>query len=162
MTDDWGPGTNTGHGHVWERPDGRYAKCFGPPECPVCQADAATLGGRIRGERVPALRWEKHPDWEDGLLGFSGTACVVRVVPARAGWLWDVVGDVNQGAGGTAATPAAAKDAAVRAWAAWCELAGLVAREGFVPGYKGDAEPDAAGPRHAEGGGAERDAGKGV
>ncbi|HJR04376.1 MAG TPA: hypothetical protein VKA83_22230 [Methylomirabilota bacterium] len=36
-----GPGTNTGHGHVWPRPDGAKARCGGPGICRVCSADQA-------------------------------------------------------------------------------------------------------------------------
>ncbi len=37
-------GTNTGHGHVWERPDGEKARCGGPGMCPECNRDAARVG----------------------------------------------------------------------------------------------------------------------
>lgn len=33
------PGTNTGHGHVWERPDGFKARCGGPGLCKECSSD---------------------------------------------------------------------------------------------------------------------------
>lgn len=33
------PGTNTGHGHVWPRPDGVKARCGGPRLCKKCMAD---------------------------------------------------------------------------------------------------------------------------
>lgn len=36
-----GPGTNTGHGHVWRRPDGRRDRCGGPRVCDKCSRDAA-------------------------------------------------------------------------------------------------------------------------
>lgn len=36
-----GPGTNTGHGHVWPRPDGRRNRCGGPALCGRCREDAA-------------------------------------------------------------------------------------------------------------------------
>lgn len=45
MTDVWGkntdrrPGTNTGHGHVWPRPDRKRARCGGPGLCQQCRAD---------------------------------------------------------------------------------------------------------------------------
>jgi DNA polymerase III epsilon subunit-like protein len=41
------PGTNTGHGHVWERPDGAKARCGGPAICRQCAADrvASVLKG---------------------------------------------------------------------------------------------------------------------
>lgn len=32
---------NTGHGHVFPRPDGFKARCGGPPLCFLCVADAA-------------------------------------------------------------------------------------------------------------------------
>lgn len=35
------PGTNTGHGHVWERPDGVKARCGGPGMCTQCAFDLA-------------------------------------------------------------------------------------------------------------------------
>ncbi len=34
-------GTNMGHGHVWERPDGRKTRCGGPAICTHCALDAA-------------------------------------------------------------------------------------------------------------------------
>jgi hypothetical protein len=34
------PGTNTGHGQVWPRPDGRRSRCGGPRLCEQCRADA--------------------------------------------------------------------------------------------------------------------------
>lgn len=39
-----GPGSNTGHGHVWARPDGVKAPCGGPGLCAVCQADLKAYG----------------------------------------------------------------------------------------------------------------------
>ena len=38
-----GPGTNTGHGHVWTRPDGMKARCGGPTVCRECSRVAAAL-----------------------------------------------------------------------------------------------------------------------
>jgi ribosomal protein S27AE len=35
------PGTNTGHGHVWPRPDGAKVRCGGPGICPACSMDLA-------------------------------------------------------------------------------------------------------------------------
>lgn len=40
-----GPGTNSGHGHVWPRPDGLMARCGGPAMCPECKADQERFGG---------------------------------------------------------------------------------------------------------------------
>lgn len=36
-------GTNTGHGHVWVRPDGMKARCGGPAMCSECAADKVRL-----------------------------------------------------------------------------------------------------------------------
>lgn len=37
------PNTNTGHGHVWARPDGVKARCGGPGICKQCSLDAGRL-----------------------------------------------------------------------------------------------------------------------
>lgn len=39
-----GPGTNTGHGYVWKRPDGMQAKCGGPSICLQCARDFGSWG----------------------------------------------------------------------------------------------------------------------
>lgn len=39
-----GPGTNTGHGHVWPRPDGMKMRCGGKVLCPACAQDFARFG----------------------------------------------------------------------------------------------------------------------
>lgn len=36
-------GTNSGHGHAWERPDGVKARCGGPGLCSECSADQALV-----------------------------------------------------------------------------------------------------------------------
>lgn len=36
-------GTNTGHGHVWARPDGVRMRCGGPRVCSVCASDKAAI-----------------------------------------------------------------------------------------------------------------------
>jgi hypothetical protein len=33
------PGTNSGHGWVWQRPDGVHARCGGPGMCRECRED---------------------------------------------------------------------------------------------------------------------------
>ena len=47
-----GPGTNTGHGRVWERPDGMMAKCGGPGLCRQCNWDASHFCVRASGAPV--------------------------------------------------------------------------------------------------------------
>jgi hypothetical protein len=37
------PGTNTGHGHVWPRPDGSRVLCGGIGLCAECRVDSETL-----------------------------------------------------------------------------------------------------------------------
>ena len=37
------PGTNSGHGHVFPRPDGVKARCGGPAICPECAHDCEQL-----------------------------------------------------------------------------------------------------------------------
>lgn len=49
-----GPGTNTGHGHVWERPDGMKARCGGPGMCSECSRDQAQWPPRMTNNHIPA------------------------------------------------------------------------------------------------------------
>ena len=37
------PWTNSGHGHVWARPDGLKARCGGPALCDACKLDDEIL-----------------------------------------------------------------------------------------------------------------------
>ena len=37
------PGTNSGHGHVYRRPDGLKVRCGGPSICPECAKELAQL-----------------------------------------------------------------------------------------------------------------------
>ena len=37
------PGTNSGHGHVYRRPDGVKVRCGGPSICPECAKELAQL-----------------------------------------------------------------------------------------------------------------------
>lgn len=136
MNREWGPGTDTGHGHVWPRPDGARMRCGGPGLCRACTADAATLGGRIGGgAAAPGLRWEQGVG--DSWLGHSGAIrpAVVHPVSHTPGlwgwWLWHRA--VPGAAHGTADTLADAFAAAQSAWTAWC------ARAGLVPAPAGDA-----------------------
>lgn len=39
------PDQNTGHGHVFKRPDGSRARCGGPRLCRLCRDDLARKGG---------------------------------------------------------------------------------------------------------------------
>jgi len=40
----YGPGTNTGHGHVWVRPDNFKYYCGGPAMCADCSRDFLKYG----------------------------------------------------------------------------------------------------------------------
>ncbi len=48
-------GTNSGHGHVWDRPDGFQARCGGATLCDLCRADLQEYLGTMknRGEVQP-------------------------------------------------------------------------------------------------------------
>ena len=39
---------NTGHGHVYPRPDGRRTRCGGPGICHLCFRDAARAADKAR------------------------------------------------------------------------------------------------------------------
>ena len=39
MINDLPIGPNSGHGHVWKRPDGRKMRCGGPGLCAACSVD---------------------------------------------------------------------------------------------------------------------------
>lgn len=45
--------SNTGHGHVWPRPDGLKARCGGPVLCAECARDAAQKAVEERGQSKP-------------------------------------------------------------------------------------------------------------
>jgi hypothetical protein len=67
-----GPGTNTGHGHVWERPDGMKARCGGTAICVECAKDHARWGKALAGagaipgilskEDIPSTEYVEAPD----------------------------------------------------------------------------------------------------
>jgi hypothetical protein len=64
-----GPGTNTGHGHVWPRPDGSIARCGGPKLCKKCARDLAAYGPRPTTWARPgptrhilSWDWKEQPD----------------------------------------------------------------------------------------------------
>ena len=57
-----GPGTNTGHGHVWRRPDGVRMRCGGPGLCSECSADAIRLAPTAAESALPDW-WDRIPAW---------------------------------------------------------------------------------------------------
>ena len=102
-----------------------------------------------------ALRWERAAG--DEWHGMCGEAWAAEVTP-RAGvwggaWRWRLVapGSVSGlRAEGLGNSRERAQERAEAAFRAWCERAGLVAREGIVPGYKSAAVADPEGRRSAE------------
>lgn len=61
-----GPGTNTGHGHVWPRPDGVRARCGGPGVCGTCALDYVRYGVRDNTDQDEADNPGPPPDaWLD-------------------------------------------------------------------------------------------------
>jgi hypothetical protein len=67
------PGQNSGHGHVYPRPDGARARCGGTQLCRQCQADAARKDAPVDW---PA-RFRKAADVAER-EGFSETAGQIR------------------------------------------------------------------------------------
>lgn len=55
-------GTNSGHGHVWARPDGVRARCGGEALCAECRADMALV------KSIPAKRKVRKTP---GLIGLE-------------------------------------------------------------------------------------------
>lgn len=53
-----GPGSNTGHGHVWPRPDRLLARCGGPPMCQGCAADQQRWGASGAPATEPAREFK--------------------------------------------------------------------------------------------------------
>jgi hypothetical protein len=54
---------NTGHGHVWKRPDGARARCGGPGLCSQCSRDKAMcdlIKRREQGSGQSALPADKE------------------------------------------------------------------------------------------------------
>lgn len=47
-------GTNTGHGHVWPRPDGVKARCGGPAMCTECARDREDAIAKAAAPSLPA------------------------------------------------------------------------------------------------------------
>lgn len=62
----WGPGTNTGHGHLWKRPDGMVARCGGEALCAACRKDAERLevvSGQKPSDLAPGVYVAYHHDY---------------------------------------------------------------------------------------------------
>lgn len=77
------PGTNTGHGHVWARPDGVKARCSGTLGCPECKADAKMYGKPA----VQAEEPQKHAQsaWAVSAMFHEGCGdCMILAQPAAA------------------------------------------------------------------------------
>ena len=59
--------TNTGHGHVWERPDGVKMRCGGPGICAVCSQDYVVYHAAPAPSAEPPA-----PSADDGLCDTCG------------------------------------------------------------------------------------------
>lgn len=68
-------GGNTGHGHVWKRPDGLVARCGGPALCAECARDAAQ-GPQNDGARRPSNIVGIDPGLSGALALYAGGNCV--------------------------------------------------------------------------------------
>ena len=62
----YAPGTNTGHGHVWPRPDGVKARCGGSGLCKECSADLADKIKAHGGVDMKTLVEFSGPTCRDG------------------------------------------------------------------------------------------------
>lgn len=60
----YAPGTNTGHGWIWERPDGMRARCGGPGLCKTCAVDKSD---KERSEREGVAANAPH-DYAAGIV----------------------------------------------------------------------------------------------
>ncbi len=50
------PGSNTGHGHVWERPDRSQESCGWPDRCGQCEADEELIAEMQHSVRAATER----------------------------------------------------------------------------------------------------------
>ena len=76
---------NTGHGHVWPRPDGVKARCGGPGLCKECSAQQAQ---KLKADGGPDLTgfaagdgrvvWLGHFEDADGRHGGSGMRVIME------------------------------------------------------------------------------------
>ena len=60
-------GLNTGHGHVWRRPDGLRARCGGPGLCRECSRDAE----QFRRDRLRDQHIQQRESYVRGEMGFG-------------------------------------------------------------------------------------------
>lgn len=67
-----------GHGHVFKRPDGSFAKCFGPPHCMECQRDADAK------ERALAMPLASRLALAAAIAGIVGAALFLLLAPLGA------------------------------------------------------------------------------
>jgi hypothetical protein len=88
------PGTNTGHGHVWPRPDGIKARCGGPPFCTVCITDLIAL----RHATTSQSRANPEPACQESERGEEQVCDASdRYTVVQSGFWWRVrIGDGGQ------------------------------------------------------------------
>lgn len=87
-------GMNSGHGHVWERPDGVKARCGGPGICTQCSLDLARMSNNeppapapvvsSPNERAAFEKWAE-PEMFD-LLRHQADSETYRNVLTRNAW----------------------------------------------------------------------------
>lgn len=74
-----GPGTNTGDGHAWPRPDGMQMRCGGPRHCVGCAIDAAMLAIATGNEATE----NDAPDQLESAFANLATASETLIVQLR-------------------------------------------------------------------------------
>lgn len=80
------PGTNTGHGHVWPRPDGLVAKCGGPVVCIECAHDATPPSEE--GTAVSDIVYSVDPIHEWFALSYANYLTIPRSVLQSMSLQW--------------------------------------------------------------------------
>jgi hypothetical protein len=72
------PHTNTGHGHVWKRPDGVRMRCGGPGMCSACSKDLA--------DKITQEVFAAHALWEalDKPMGTAGLKLIAEAMQETA------------------------------------------------------------------------------
>lgn len=83
----YAPGTNTGHGHVWERPDGVKTRCGGPGICPECSADQVDRdrAAKVAPEVAGAIKEIAEPCYQEDRKAERPTIASGDVVQLRSG-----------------------------------------------------------------------------
>lgn len=84
--------SNTGHGHVWARPDGVKVCYGGPALCAECRRDAAAFG-LVQPDK-PRVEWTIAVEGANGWVGIGATCNDATCNVQRKIWV-QVPGPLN-------------------------------------------------------------------